>query len=498
MKVRQIILLFVLFFPAILFSQSWEPDFRLTTADSCAKIWGGSQWPIAIGMDSTVHIVWEDRRDGWPKEVYYNHSSDNGNSWETDVPLTANSEFFQNAPCIVADRQNRLHVVYTEEVYNGGVPYPEVHYKRSRYGGNSWDSQITIAYLTGYAMHWSLATDLQDGVYVVHTDQTGGWYDDIDIFVKYSTNSGNNWYSEKLSTSQQTLCGSVAADTLGKVHVVWLDNGTGNWQIMYRRSLDMGQNWEPAQTLTAEPSLKASPTIYTDRENTIHLVWADNRDGMMGIYYIQSTDGGESWGSEKKLTSTGISTWTHPNITCDLIGNVYVTWKDTLGSLDGIGFKKSTDGGNTWGQDTMVTSADTINYCPAITSSDNGDYLHLLWNDKRTGCHEIYYKRRVSGVWVQRGKVSDKRNRAHLNIMQNPASHNVFLKVSPPSKTKISVKIFDLSGRMIVELVNGLTKPSTLLWNCKDQSGHPVPSGIYVVRLQGASEPLQKKIVIIK
>jgi hypothetical protein len=499
MRLKQTICVFILTFPIVLgLCQVWEPDQRLTYADSCAKIWGATQWPVATGLNNTVHIVWEDRRDGWPKEVYYKRSLNDGQTWESEIPLTANSTFFRNAPCIVADKQNRLHVAYTEEYYEGPVGYPIVHYKRSLNGGDTWGSEATIANLVGLAMHWSLATDLQDGVYIVYTNQTGGWYDKIDVFIKYSTDAGYTWQpATQLSTSMATVCGSVAADTSGRVHVVWMDNGTGNWQIMYRRSTDMGQSWGATQTLTTGSSSKGLPSISSDRADIIHVVWYDDRDGQDEVYYVRSTDGGQSWSTETRLTYTGVFYRGGPNITCDLSGNVYVVWTDTVGGQAAIGFNESTNGGNTWTQDTIITSADSINFYPGIIARDDGEYLHLVWHDKRTGYHEIYHKRRTPAGWLQEKTVLNQDNSTYLTITQNPARHNVLLKVIPCGRN-ISVKIFDLSGKTIVKLADCLSEPARLPWNCKDDRGYDVPSGVYIISAQGPGISLQKKCVIIR
>lgn len=497
MRLKQIICVFLLTFPILSLCQVWEPDQRLTYADSCAKIWGTTQWPVATGLNNTVHIVWEDRRDGWPKEIYYKRSLNNGQTWESEIPLTTNSTFFRNAPCIVADKQNGLHVVYTEEYYEGPIVYPIVHYKKSLNGGDTWGSEATIANLVGYAMHWSLATDLQNGVYVLHTDQTGGWFDSIDVFVTYSTNAGNTWNTQQLTFFKRTVCGSVAADTLDRVHAVWLENVAGGWQIMYRRSTNMGQSWESTQTLTTGSSFKGLPSISSDRANTIYVVWYDDRDGQDEVYYVRSANGGQSWSSEIRLTHAGVFYRGGPNITCDLSGNVYVVWTDTVSGQGAIGFNESTDGGNTWSQDTIITSADSINFYPGIIASNNGEYLHLVWNDKSTGHYEIYYKRRVPGSWVQEEPVCTWQNTECLQIMQNPAHRRVCLKVIPPGK-KISVKIFDLSGKIVAKLAGCQSEPAQFVWNCTDCRGRDVPSGVYIISAQGPGISLQKKCVIIR
>jgi hypothetical protein len=193
----------------------WEPDTRLTYDDSLSYFGYPTQWSIATDLSGRVHVVWTDQRDPqYCIEVYYKRSTDNGAIWESDMPLTTNSSYYQEKACVVTDNQNRVHVVYTEFYYSGSGFHPVVHYKRSTNGGISWGTEIDITSLEGdFAGHTSLASDLTDHVYMLYADQTGVAYWHLDNFFIRSTDGGQTWGSNiRLTYSTTALWGSVAAD----------------------------------------------------------------------------------------------------------------------------------------------------------------------------------------------------------------------------------------------------------------------------------------------
>lgn len=65
--------------------------------------------------------------------------------------------------------------------------------------------------------------------------------------------------------------------------------------------------WEPDVRLTDDPSsslLCTSPGTHSIAASgdSIHVVWSDNRDGNDEIYYKRSVDGGLTWGDDIRLT----------------------------------------------------------------------------------------------------------------------------------------------------------------------------------------------------
>lgn len=480
----------------------WGPDTRLTYDDSLSYFGFPTLWAIAADTSGRVHVVWYDQRDPqWASEVYYKRSTDNGTTWESDVPLTTNSSYWQEGPCVVTDRQGRVHVVYTEFECPGGLFYPVVHYKRSTDGGVSWGPEIDIAYLLGdFAGHTSLATDLGNYVYVLYANQTGASWAELDNFFVRSTNGGQSWGSGiRLTSSRTALWGSVAADTLGRVHVVYVEALTGARQLYYRRSTNYGQSFEPAVELTTASSNKGNVSIYTDRGNMVHVVWEDSRHGNYEIYYIRSTDGGSSWGPEIRMTADP-DTSREPNIVADLNGGVYLVWTDNRPDKE-VYFKYSTNGGNTWSNDTCLTEGAVPHYgqfFPNIACTDSGNYLHIAWQDQRDGNLEVYYKRGFIEHGIQ--EHTQQQVSSNIKIFPNPFKEKTVIQYALSTMHYApSLSIYDATGRLVRQWdYQTMRQGNPVIWTGTDDTGHKLPVGVYFCHLQVGAMMEVRKLVMIE
>ena len=67
----------------------------------------------------------------------------------------------------------------------------------------------------------------------------------------------------------------------------------------------------------------------------------------------------------------------------------------------------------------------------------------------------------------------------------NPFNPSTNIDVSLPGAAKVTVVVYDLLGREVATLANGVYPAGThrLVWNAGDDAGHPAASGVYFVRL---------------
>ena len=184
---------------------------------------------------------------------------------------------------------------------------------------------------------------------------------------------------------------AIAVGTSGKLHAVWHDYAPGNSEIYYRRSTNGGISWSAVQRLTYTSGYSAAPAVAVDGSGNPHVVWQDNTSGNAEIYYKKSTNGGATWTTAKRLTSTsGLSQ--NPDIAIDGSGNPHVVWQDnTPGNVE-VYYKKSADGGATWAANQRLTWTAGGSVFPVIGAGPSGR-IHLAWQDGSGGNSEIYYKR---------------------------------------------------------------------------------------------------------
>jgi hypothetical protein len=126
---------------------------------------------------------------------------------------------------------------------------------------------------------------------------------------------------------------------------------------------------------------------------TVHVVWFDTRDGNREIYYKRSTDGGLTFGADVRLTANAAVSH-FPGIATSQSG-VHVVWEEYRDGNAEIYVKRSIDGGATFGPDVRLTSNAASSFSPSVAAS--GSAVHVIWYDTRDGNSEIYTKRSEDG-----------------------------------------------------------------------------------------------------
>jgi len=83
-------------------------------------------------------------------------------------------------------------------------------------------------------------------------------------------------------------------------------------------------------------------------------------------------------------------------------------------------------------------------------------------------------------------------------VVPNPASRAARVNYSLPAAGHAKLVIYDAAGRQVLKLVDGTLPAGThsVNWNCRDEAGRPVASGVYFYRLSAAGRTLAKKIVV--
>jgi hypothetical protein len=262
----------------------------------------------------------------------------------------------------------------------------------------TWGAIQRLTWTSGASECPAVAVNASGHIHVVWQDKTPGNYE---IYYKKSTDGGASWTANvKLTTNTGASKNpAIAVDNSGYLHVVWQDDTPGNAEIYYRKSTNGGATWSTAARLTSTAGASECPAAAVDSAGHIHVVWQDSTTGNAEIYYKRSTNGGANWTANVRFT-TNAGASKNPAIAIDPSGYLHVVWQDdTPGNAD-IYYKRSTNGGASWSANSKLTSNSGASECPAIAVSSAG-YLHVVWQDSTPGNAEIYYKKSVNsgGTW---------------------------------------------------------------------------------------------------
>jgi len=239
---------------------TWSENKPLTSNDGF-----NSRWPHLAMAEGVIHIIWGDDRNG-DYNIYYKNSTDGGVTWSDDRRLTFWVLGMDGPSAIDVDRSH-IHVLFTRYVGNW-----EGFYMKSDDGGLTWSSPIPIADMDGRN---SMARDLSASGSMVSICWSEWKLGAIEIFYRNSTDNGTTWNPEvKISNSGVETDQCSIAISKEIIHVVWYDLKPGNREIYYRNSTNSGIDWNDEIRLTFNAGVSVQPDIEVN-DSFIHVVWLD-------------------------------------------------------------------------------------------------------------------------------------------------------------------------------------------------------------------------------
>ena len=477
MKILTILFLFII---ARTFAQ-WQPDLRLTNNPSVSLTSHNNARCIASSGDS-VHVVWHDNRDG-NYEIYYKRSTDGGSSWGADTRLTNNS--FYSGYSSVSVSGQVVHVIWLDD-RDGNT---EIYYKRSINGGSSWEADTRLTNSSLLSEYPSVSVSGQTA-HVVWVDSRDG---NSEIYYKRSTDGGSSWGADTRLTNNSSLSEDPCVSVSGQViHIVFYDNRDGNYEIYYKRSTDGGSSWGADMRLTNNALISGRPSVSISGQ-FVHVLWHDNRDGNYEIYNKRSTDGGLSWEADTRLTNnSSLSEYPAVSVSGQV---VHAVWNDSRDGNPELYYKRSIDGGSSWGADTRLTNSTNSSYYPSVAIS--GQTVHIVWSDMRDGNSEIYYKRDPTGNPVGIQNISNEIPKG-FSLEQNypnPFNPVTNIKFSIPRSGSVKLVVFDVQGKQVTELVNGNYNAGSYK---ADFDAAQLSSGVYFYKIEAEGFTDVKKMTLVK
>lgn len=271
-----------------------------------SRSWGGHDFLISfdpsVGVDSTgryyLAFGLSDGSTGGPNGIAVVTSADGGASWTKTNPVVINLK------------------------------------------GNKFEDKYWI----GVDNHSS--SPFRDRLYVVWTRNSGN---NQSIMVSFSSDGGQSWSNPKQindgrSKFERVIYAFPAISADGTVNVLWYDYALR--QIFLDRSSDGGVSWGTDRVVASTHigfgvdigcnggrSTTPAPQMAVDpNSGTIYVVYADDDPSTTGVdlnvYLTMSADGGASWSTPVRSSSTSAGQQYNPAVAVDGSGNVDVSFLD--------------------------------------------------------------------------------------------------------------------------------------------------------------------------
>ncbi|MFC2103187.1 FG-GAP-like repeat-containing protein [Bacteroidota bacterium] len=143
---------------------------------------------------------------------------------------------------------------------------------------------------------------------------------------------------------------------------------------------------------------------------------------------------------------------------------------------------------------------DSYDENPTWTYNAAGTYaVYLKVSDGESEDVEIkdaYISTSVSGIQED---IFPEKIKLHQNY-PNPFNPSTTIRYELPEGSNVTIKIYNLLGKEIIELVNEFQQTGFKIinWDGKDESGYPVNSGMYLYTIKSNNFSQTKKMLVIK
>ena len=310
---------------------------------------------------------------------------------------------------------------------------------------------------------------------------------------KLSTDYGATW-SDNIFISDSSGVGvpdRLALNNSG-LHLVRSYGSSPYFEVNYKRSTDWGQTWSDDRMLSTLNIWQSFwPRICAWGDSGVAVAWCDYMyspyDFTGDIIVRVSSDNGNTWGPEIVLTEDHLAKDCDIEARGDSISIVY-----TEGAWDEnseLYIRQSMDAGLTWGEATQLTYA--VNFSEDADLIISGDKLLLSWADSRDDTvsggyyRDIYFKRGdlASSIREPEGCLPKD-----ISLLAYPNPFNSATTITLTGGEQAEIAIYDITGSLITTLH---TIGGQALWDASANS-----SGLYFARVAGEKASTVKLVLV--
>ena len=244
--------------------------------------------------------------------------SNTSGSWSIevlgDIGFLTDDWFMVGSASMDVDTDGKVHIVFRKETYddeNGNI-VTTIYYTTNSSGSFETVSlKESSMSMSRQILNLSIDLDANDRVHIIYGEQdteNGGG----DIY--YLTNVGGSWQEEDAVDGLDYFHSmSMALDTLGRVHICYIEEGSG---LKYAGNSSGG--WI-VQTMDINATVESYPAIAVDAQSRPHIVYNDHEGKLL---YAIHTDGQwliETTGGEPEYQS-------RPDIALDSSGAAHIIY----------------------------------------------------------------------------------------------------------------------------------------------------------------------------
>ena len=343
---------------------------------------------------------------------------------------TGNSEY----PSLYLDSSGNPHIAWDDSTSGN----EEVYYLK--WNGTEWvdadgsgQGEINISNTIGGSYQPFLRLDDSGKPHIAWKDYTPGNFD-----IYYLKWSGTEWVdadgsgqqSKNVSdSSTDSYHASLRLDGLGRPHVAWFENTSGNNDIYYLKWngtewVDADGSGQESVNISTNTGSSENPSLYLDSSGNPHIAWHDSTSGNEEVYYLKWS--GTEWVDADGSGQESINVSNRPgdsgnvSLYLDSSGNPHIAWYDFASGKNDIYYLKWN--GTAWvdvdgssGQESInISDKSGISNYPSLYLDNSGN-PHIAWHNSLSQNNDIYYLKWNGEEWVD----ADGSGQESINISAN-------------------------------------------------------------------------------
>ncbi len=236
---------------------------------------------VVAAPGGQLHAVWCETFTGGSSVEY---SFFDGANWSTpsEVRRTPQTARFS---AVTLDRSGAPCVAWSEGLGSGADIY------FSRLGGASWSAPVNVFQRPGSSVAPDIATDASGRLHLVWKDRTTGNYE-----IWHKVLDDGRWALGRrlTSTRLESAHPKVSVDASDTVHVVWFENyGRRNYfgtrSDIFHLEKPAAGRWSARSNLSFNAPSSMYPDVAADAMGGVHVVWMDDSPGKFDIYYSRGS-----------------------------------------------------------------------------------------------------------------------------------------------------------------------------------------------------------------
>jgi hypothetical protein len=512
-------------------------NFRI---DQCSGTEEQTDPDVSMNEDNFV-VTWQDYRNltSIYKRRFLNDGTPVGNEVRVnDTDGTRN----QTVPAVDMNTDGNVVVTWRDYRKPSGIYFQRLNSFGDVIGGNVYvdngsshdvsvaiDGSFVITYNVGSYIYYQMFTPGGDSIgspAVVNDDSIYCYTPSIDI-----NNSGEfvitwygfigiglNIYAQRFNSTGDTIgvnfrvndnpgtsdqfVSSIALTPSGSFLIVWIDDRNNDWDI-YGQIYDADGNSVDTNFRINSNTLwsnnQSNPDVASLPGGNFIVVWQDYRTPL-GIYAQVIDSMGTLVDTNFRVSDTS---GYQPSVSASPFGGFVVTWHDSRDGNYNIYAQRynpdySPDSTN-YKVNNELEGLNPVQKYPDVAT--DGTNMIFTWVDPRW---QMGYDIAAKVVDWNYTSVDEKEpveiSEMLLPNLPNPFINSTLIRYQTNIKQKISIKIYDLSGRLITTLLDGLVEPGvhSQRWDGKATRGREVPAGIYFCRLDAGDKSESRKLVLLR